>query len=70
MQQTWTSAKGLLCVQETHCRERKQKRKSETSAAVQGAMVETWEYAEEVYVFAFGEAVIAAVQRPETHVLH
>ena len=40
----------------------------ETSAAVRGAMVETWEYAEEDYVFALGGAVIAAVQRPETHI--
>ena len=30
-------------------------------------MVETWEYTEEDKVFAFGEAVIAAVQRTETH---
>ena len=37
------------------------------TAAVQGAMVETWEYNEYDYVFAFGEAVIAASQRPETH---
>ena len=50
------------------------KEKTETTAAVQGAttavqgaMVETWEYTEDDYVFAFGEAVIAAVQRPETH---
>ena len=35
---------------------------------MQGATVETWEYAEEDYVFAIGEAVIAAVQRPETHI--
>ena len=38
------------------------------TAAVQGAMVETWEYTEDAYVFAFGEAVIAAVQRPEMHI--
>ena len=31
-------------------------------------MVETWEYTEDDDVFAFGEAVIAAVQRPETHI--
>ena len=37
------------------------------TAAVQGAMIETWEYIEDHYVSAFGEAVIAAVQRPETH---
>ena len=41
--------------------------KVETTAAVQGAMVETREYADENFVFAFGDAVIAAVQRPETH---
>ena len=44
--------------------------KTETTAAVQavqGAMVETWEYTEDDGVFAFGEGVIAAVQRPETH---
>ena len=35
---------------------------------MQGTTVETWEYVEEDYVFAFGEAVIAAVQRPETHI--
>ena len=46
--------------------ERGNKENVETSAAVQGAMVETWEYGEEDYVFAFGEAAIAAVQRPET----
>ena len=39
-----------------------------TSAAVQGAMVETWEYGEEDYVSAFGEVVIAAGQRLETHI--
>ena len=43
------------------------KEKVETSAAVQGAMVETWEYIEEDYVFAFGEAVIAAVQTRDAH---
>ena len=37
-------------------------------AAVQGAMVETWEYTEDDYVFAFGETVIAAIQGPETHI--
>ena len=48
--------------------------KTETTAAVQGAtmaqraMVETWKYTEDDYVFAFGEDVIAAVQRPETHI--
>ena len=63
----WTSAKGLLCVQE-RIAEKGNKEKVETPAAVQGAMVETWEYAEEDYVFAFGEAVIAAVQRPQTHI--
>ena len=31
-------------------------------------MVETWEYDEDDCVFAFGEAVIAAFQRPETHI--
>ena len=31
-------------------------------------MVETWEYTEEDYVFPFGEPVIAAAQRPETHI--
>ena len=48
--------------------EKGNKVKVETSAAVQGAMVETWEYAEDDYVFSFGEAVIAAVQRAETHI--
>ena len=48
--------------------EKGNKEEVETPAAVQGAMVETWEYAEEDYVFAFGGAVIAAVQRPETHI--
>ena len=38
------------------------------TAAVQGAMFETWEYTEDDHVFAFGEAVIAAVQRPEAHI--
>ena len=36
--------------------------------AVQGAMVETWECTADDCVFAFGVAVIAAVQRPETHI--
>ena len=35
---------------------------------VQGAMAETWEYAEENYVFAFGDEVSADVQRRETHI--
>ena len=48
--------------------EKGNKEKVETSVAVQGAMVQTWEYAEEDYVFAFGEVVMAAVQRPETHI--
>ena len=48
--------------------EKGNKEKVETPAAVQGAMVETLEYAGEDYVFAFGEEVIAAVQRPETHI--
>ena len=33
-----------------------------------GAMVESWEYANEISVFALGEAVIAAVKRLDTHV--
>ena len=49
--------------------EKGNKEKAETSAAVQGAMVETWEYAEDDYVFASGESVIGAVQRPETHIV-
>ena len=48
--------------------EKGNKEKVETPAAVKGATVETWEYTEDDYVFAFGEAVIAAVQRPETHI--
>ena len=48
--------------------EKGNKEKVETPSAVQGAMVETWVYAEEDFVFAFGEAVIAAVHRPETHI--
>ena len=35
---------------------------------MQRAMIEPWECTEDDYVFAFGEAVIAAVQRPETHI--
>ena len=31
-------------------------------------MAETWEYAEENYVFAFGDEVSADVQRRETHI--
>ena len=49
--------------------------KTDTTAAVQGAtaavqraMIETWECTEDDCVFAFGQAVIAAVQRPETHI--
>ena len=38
----------------------------ETTAVVQGAMVETWEYDEE-YVFVFGDEVSADLQRRETH---
>ena len=62
-------------MQETYGQERWNKEKTDTTAAVEGstaavegAMVETWEYIEDDYVFAFGEAVIAAVQRPETHI--
>ena len=40
----------------------------ETTAVVQGAMAETWEYAEENYVFAFGDEVSVDVQRRETHI--
>ena len=40
----------------------------ETTAVVQGALAETWEYAEENYVFAFGDQVSADVQRRETHI--
>ena len=43
------------------------KGKTDTTAALQGAMIETWEYTEDDYVFAFGEAVIAVLQRQETH---
>ena len=48
--------------------EKRHKEKVETSAALQGAMVQTWEYDEDDCVFTFGEAVIAAFQRPETHI--
>ena len=49
-------------------RQKGNEEKVDRSAAVQGAIAGTWEYTEEDYVFAFGEAVIAAVQRPETHI--
>ena len=39
----------------------------ETTAVVQRAMAETWAYAEENNVFAFGDEVSADVQRRETH---
>ena len=77
-----TSATNLdICVRTALCtrnawpRKMEAKRRSDTTAAVQGAtaaaqraMIETWEYTEDDYVFAFGEAVISAVQRPETHI--
>ena len=51
------------------------KGKTETTAAVQGAtaamqgaMIETREYTEDNCVCAFGEVVIAAFHRPETHI--
>ena len=56
------------CVYKKRIAEKRHKEKVETSAAVQGAMVETWEYDEDDCVFAVGEAVIAAFQRPETHI--
>ena len=39
----------------------------ETTAVVQGALVEMWEYADEDFVLAFGDEAIADVQRRETH---
>ena len=76
-----TSATNLdICVTTVSCTRdvwpgKEETKKTETTAAVQGAttavqgaMVETWEYIEDDHVFAFGEAVIAAVQRPETHI--
>ena len=41
--------------------------RTETTAVVQGVMVETWEYEDEDYVFEFGHEVSADVQRRETH---
>ena len=43
------------------------KERVETTAAVQGVMVETWEYDDEDYVFVFGHEVSADVQRHEKH---
>ena len=42
-------------------------KRAETTAVVQGVMVETWEYDDEDYVFEFGHEVSAAVQRREIH---
>ena len=71
MQQAWTSAKGLQCVQETNFQRKetnsKERERVETTAVVQGATVKTCEYAEEDYVFVFGDEVCADVQRRETH---
>ena len=39
----------------------------ETNAAVQGSVVETWEYDDERYVFVLGDEMNAGVQRRETH---
>ena len=39
----------------------------ETNAAVQGSVVETWEYDNEWYVFVLGDEMNAGVQRRETH---
>ena len=39
----------------------------ETTAVVQGAIVDTWEYDDEDYVFVSGDEVSADVQRRETH---
>ena len=39
----------------------------ETIAAVQGSMVETWEYDDERYVFVVEDDVSADVQKRETH---
>ena len=44
------------------------KEKTETTAAAQGAMIKTWEYTEDDFLFTFGENVIAAVQRPQTQI--
>ena len=51
------------CVYKKRMAEKGNKDKVETSDAVQGAMVETCEYTEDDYVFVFGEAVIASIQR-------
>ena len=44
--------------------------KSDTTAAVQGAMIETWEYTDDDYIFAFGEGVIPADQDTRDAHLH
>ena len=44
--------------------------KSDTTAAVQGAMIETWEYTDDDFDFAFGEGVILAVQESRDGHLH
>ena len=52
------------------------KEKTDTTAAIQGPTTASArsngrdvEYCEDDYVFAFGEAVIAADERPETHII-
>ena len=70
MQQAWTFAKGLQCLQRTHCRGKKQtqrRERVETTAVVQGEMVERWEHADRDCVFACGHEVSANVQRRERH---
>ena len=55
VQQAWTFAKGLQCLQRTHCRGKKQtqrRERVETTAVVQGKMVERWEHADRDCVFA------------------
>ena len=56
-----------MCTRNTLPRKKQAQRRVETTAVVQGATVETWEYDDENYVLVFGQEVSADVQRRETH---
>ena len=70
MQQAWTIAQGLQCACKKRIAEKGKKpkgKKIETTAVVQGVMVDTWKYEDETMSSSFGHEVSADVQRRETH---
>ena len=68
MQQAWTIANGLQCVQETHCRKpkRERQRELEQQLVVQRVVVKTLEYDDGILIWSHFGFVFGLTTRGRT----